>query len=110
MEDASSPTATIEPESVPKSDAATQSVLEQASEVAGQATSAVADTSSSLAETFKRKTGLDTDVPEPQPSTSVYVGNLFFDVREQDLERQFSGAGKVVKARVISDQRGLSKG
>lgn len=41
---------------------------------------------------------------------SVYVGNLFFDVKEHDLRTEFSKAGNVINAKVIHDHRGLSKG
>ena len=43
-------------------------------------------------------------------SNSVYVGNLFFDIKEHDLRREFSKAGNVVQAKVVHDHRGLSKG
>ena len=45
-----------------------------------------------------------------EPSKNVYVGNLFFDVRTDDLKREFSSAGEIVNAKIITDQRGLSKG
>ena len=41
---------------------------------------------------------------------SVYVGNLFFDVKEHHLSKEFSKAGNVIGAKVIHDHRGLSKG
>ena len=47
---------------------------------------------------------------ETSSSKSVYVGNLFFDVRGDDLKKEFERAGPVVDAKVIMDQRGLSKG
>jgi RNA recognition motif-containing protein len=40
----------------------------------------------------------------------VYVGNLFFSVREQDIEREMSRVGKVEDVKIIYDARGLSKG
>jgi len=43
-------------------------------------------------------------------SKTLYIGNLFFDVKEHDLEKEFSKAGRVVKTKIIYDQRGLSKG
>lgn len=43
-------------------------------------------------------------------SNSVYVGNLFFDVGSEDLRKEFERAGRVKDAKVIMDQRGLSKG
>ena len=45
-----------------------------------------------------------------EPSTTVYVGNLYFDVRSEDLKKEFERAGPVVEAKVIMDHRGLSKG
>lgn len=48
--------------------------------------------------------------PETERTKTVYVGNLFFDVKETDLEREFGKAGNVLKTKIIYDQRGLSKG
>lgn len=45
-----------------------------------------------------------------QPKPAVYVGNLFFDLTENDLERTFSQFGTVTRARILRDVRGLSKG
>jgi len=45
-----------------------------------------------------------------EPSKTVYVGNLFFDVRAADLKQEFERAGPVVDSKIIMDQRGLSKG
>jgi nucleolin len=47
---------------------------------------------------------------DPKPSRILYVGNLFFEVKGQDLEREFSSYGEVVNARVAEDARGLSRG
>jgi nucleolin len=44
------------------------------------------------------------------PSNTLYVGNLFFEVSEEALERQFAHYGPIKKTRVIYDHRGLSKG
>lgn len=46
----------------------------------------------------------------PSPKSTCYVGNLFFDVTENDLTKEFGRFGTVKKARVIRDARGLSKG
>ena len=54
-----------------------------------------------------RPGGVGRDAP---PARSVYVGNLFFDVRDEDLKREFEAAGQVTDVRVIMDSRGLSKG
>ena len=45
-----------------------------------------------------------------EPKSTLYVGNLFFDVTEADLQKEFSKFGTVVKARLVRDARGLSKG
>jgi nucleolin len=47
---------------------------------------------------------------EPEMSLTVYVGNLFFDVRGEDLKKEFERAGPVASTKIIVDQRGLSKG
>jgi nucleolin len=44
------------------------------------------------------------------PSATLYVGNLFFEVSEEALERQFGHYGTIKKTRIIYDHRGLSKG
>lgn len=48
--------------------------------------------------------------PDGEMSPTVYVGNLFFDVRGEDLQKEFGRAGKVLGTKIIMDQRGLSKG
>ena len=45
-----------------------------------------------------------------EPSPTVYVGNLYFDVRSEDLQKEFERAGPIEEAKVIMDHRGLSKG
>ncbi|KAL8784945.1 MAG: hypothetical protein Q9213_003687, partial [Squamulea squamosa] len=44
------------------------------------------------------------------PSKSIYVGNLFFDVREDDLRKKFEECGTIENVKLIMDNRGLSKG
>jgi nucleolin len=45
-----------------------------------------------------------------RPKETLYVGNLFFDVTEDDLKREMARFGNVVKCRLLRDARGLSKG
>ena len=45
-----------------------------------------------------------------EPSETVYVGNLYFDVRSEDLKNEFERAGPIEEAKVVMDHRGLSKG
>ncbi|KAL8712198.1 MAG: hypothetical protein Q9225_006998, partial [Loekoesia sp. 1 TL-2023] len=46
----------------------------------------------------------------PLPSECVYVGNLFFDVKEDDIRRKFQEIGRIQSVKMIKDNRGLSKG
>ena len=46
----------------------------------------------------------------PVPSKILYVGNIYFEVREDTLRREFSRFGNIVNCRVVYDNRGLSKG
>jgi len=46
----------------------------------------------------------------PSPSQNLYIGNLFFEVTEDALEREFSRYGPIKKTKIIYDHRGLSKG
>ncbi|KAI4239963.1 MAG: hypothetical protein L6R40_005394 [Gallowayella cf. fulva] len=44
------------------------------------------------------------------PNKSVYLGNLFFDVREDDIRKKFEGLGEIESIKLVTDNRGLSKG
>ena len=44
------------------------------------------------------------------PNATLYVGNLFFEVSEDALQRLFAEHGAVKKTKIIFDHRGLSKG
>lgn len=46
----------------------------------------------------------------PSPKPTIYVGNLFFDVTENDLIKEFQRFGPIKKTRLVRDSRGLSKG
>ncbi|KAJ9661817.1 hypothetical protein H2198_001782 [Neophaeococcomyces mojaviensis] len=46
----------------------------------------------------------------PKPKPTIYIGNLFFDVTENDLNKEFSRFGTIQNTRLIRDARGLSKG
>lgn len=48
--------------------------------------------------------------PELPPNNSIYVGNLQFDVTEEDLKREFAEFGNVKSALIATEPRGLSKG
>jgi nucleolin len=48
--------------------------------------------------------------PSVEPSTTVYVGNLYYEVTPEQLTRVFSRFGEVGNVKVIYDNRGLSRG
>jgi nucleolin len=54
--------------------------------------------------------GIPPNTANIAPSSTLYVGNLFFEVSEEALERQFAHYGPIKKTRIIFDHRGLSKG
>ena len=43
-------------------------------------------------------------------SSTVYVGNLFFDATDEDLKKEFGKCGEVVSTNIKMDGRGLSRG
>ena len=55
--------------------------------------------------------GADAVTEDPElRMKQLYVGNLFFDVTEDDLRREFARHGTVTNVKVVYDNRGLSKG
>jgi hypothetical protein len=44
------------------------------------------------------------------PNNTLYVGNLFFEVTEEQLQRVFSRFGTVQEVKIITDPRGRSRG
>ena len=89
-------------------------IAEAVKSAANTATTKVSDAAGQIATAASSAVGSASDAseaPSAEPTTTtLYVGNLFFDVKEQDLEKEFSKAGQVVKTKIIYDQRGLSKG
>lgn len=104
--------------------------MQNASETAQEKSSSIAESVSDAAQTAKESvqgaaqslgaaagfgggnTGYSSNKGNPQgePSKTVYVGNLFFDVRAEDLKQEFERAGAVQEAKIIMDNRGMSKG
>ncbi|KAI5275576.1 RNA-binding domain-containing protein, partial [Aureobasidium subglaciale] len=97
--------------SVPEvADASEQpSVVEQVKEKVQDVASNVTSAAESLLGKSARNAALGTHV-DPKPSRILYVGNLFFEVKAADLEREFSSYGEIINARVAEDARGLSRG
>ena len=97
-------------ESTSKINAAAQSVKETFSNAA-----------ESVAETAREVTGMGSGNRysdrtgggargNVEPKSTIYIGNLFFDVTENDLNKELSRFGTITKCRLIRDSRGLSKG
>ena len=98
---------------------ATKKATEQASSTADSVKSAVqtaSEAATGAAQSLSNAAGFGSQTSEAGTdygmavSKNVYVGNLFFDVRREDLQKEFERAGPVVDAKIITDQRGLSKG
>jgi RNA recognition motif-containing protein len=84
----------------------------------------VTDAAESVAETARNVTGMGGGRPGSksdfaagsssgtvvEPKSTIYIGNLFFDVTENDLVKELSRFGTITKCRLIRDSRGLSKG
>ena len=97
-------------EAVPEAEAtpiqsAASSVRDAASSVAGAAASAFSGGRSDRPWSSKSREELS-----QEPKETIYIGNLFFDVTENDLSKELSRFGKVEKVRMMRDGRGLSKG
>ena len=87
------------------------SLADSARSTASAVANKVSDAASQVGAAASSAVGADSAKPKANDYTkSIYVGNLFFDVKENDLRQEFSKAGNVVSAKVIHDHRGLSKG
>ena len=84
---------------------ATSQVSEQAQSAAATATRAARNTAASARDNFRSN-----ENREIVPSKILYIGNLFFEVTAPQLEAEFAKYGEVSNSRVVTDDRGLSKG
>ena len=88
--------------------ASTESADQQEQATVASAVQSAVDTNTAQAS--------ETTISDPRPGPSsetgldVYIGNLFFDVTEDVLRREFERFGPIQQLKLISDQRGLSKG
>lgn len=107
-----------ESEAASEVESATEDAKEQASATAGSVKAAAHSAGEAVAGIAQSLTGAagfgsETSAANsdaPKTSKTVYVGNLFFDVKTEDIKTAFLKAGPVVEAKIIMDQRGLSKG
>jgi nucleolin len=103
-------------ESTSKINAAAESVKET-----------ISNATASVADTARKVTGMGSDAADDEdkkidfvarsstgtlvePKSTIYIGNLFFDVTENDLVKELTRFGTITKCRLIRDSRGLSKG
>lgn len=86
-----------------------QSTMDQVNEKVKDAAASARSAAESLLGESARDEARGT-YSDPKPSRILYVGNLFFEVKAQDLEREFSSYGKIINARVAEDAKGLSRG
>lgn len=99
-----------------KESAAAEKATEHASSTADSVKSAMQTASEAVtgtAQSLGAAAGFGSQTSEAggqPPVTTVYVGNLYFDVRSEDLQKEFERAGPVTGTTVVMDQRGLSKG
>lgn len=89
--------------------------------VVDSAVDAVSDAASNAATTVKETVQSATDFGNSRPKRparegssipkpTIYIGNLFFDVTENDLVKELARFGTITKCRLMRDSRGLSKG
>ncbi|KAL6159454.1 hypothetical protein ACJQWK_06036 [Exserohilum turcicum] len=45
-----------------------------------------------------------------EPNSTLYVGNLYYEVTEEQLRRVFSRFGEIANVKMVYDNRGLSRG
>jgi nucleolin len=57
-----------------------------------------------------RKSSAVRDDTAVEPHNTLYVGNLYYEVTEDQIKRVFSRFGDVESVKVIYDNRGLSRG
>jgi hypothetical protein len=99
----------------PGEQSAVDSANDAVKEAAANAASTLTEAAQSTAPAFTRSESRqdygqrrNDRIGEPKPT--IYIGNLFFDVTENDLVKELSRFGTILKCRLMRDPRGLSKG
>lgn len=112
-----------------------ESVQEKTQVNAGEASSSVAETAQNVSQTIKESAAAAATAANnltknaasavlgehvakadagtfgsPKESKILYIGNLFFEVKAQELEREFSRFGPVANCKIVTDPKGFSKG
>ena len=86
--------------------------IEKLADKVQDAAATMRQTASSAAESLKPRNASPRGHQQgaPVPGKILYAGNLFFEIKAQDLEQAFSKFGQIVNCRVAEDTRGLSRG
>lgn len=87
-----------------------QSVTEKVKETASDALEAASRAGAAAKSSFSRRDRSGNSYEAPQPSKILYVGNLYFEIKAEQLERQFKPYGQVVNSKIVTDPNGMSKG
>lgn len=97
----------------PEAQSAVDSAVNSVSEATSRATDTIKETARGMAESAtgafaspSRQAREGSLIPKP----TIYIGNLFFDVTENDLVKELARFGTITKCRLMRDSRGLSKG
>lgn len=89
----------------------TQQPQEKTQEAAAEASEQAQSAASSVAQATRNTARSARDTFSPAPASKIlYVGNLFFEVTAPQLEAEFGKYGEITNSRVVTDNRGLSKG
>ena len=84
---------------------------ESVSSMISSAASAASDAASSAGSSvYQAASSAGRAIKPPAAGPQLYVGNLFFEITEQDLKEKFGEFGTVNDVKVIRDPRGMSKG
>ncbi|KEF60038.1 uncharacterized protein A1O9_04888 [Exophiala aquamarina CBS 119918] len=59
---------------------------------------------------FRERRGQSDGYRQAEKKNTVYIGNLFFDITESELVKEFTQFGTISRCKIIRDNRGMSKG
>jgi len=93
----------------PEVTSSTQQPADTSSQLQQAAQNAAGAVQDGLSGAFSRRLRGPRDA-QVAPSKILYIGNLFFEVTDAQLEAEFSRFGGIANSRIVTDARGLSKG
>ena len=86
------------------------SAINAATGAAASAASTIRGAARSATEAVTGSSRGDREANIGAPKSTIYIGNLFFDVTENDLVKELARFGTITRCRLMRDSRGLSKG